>query len=696
MLATLITCLLAGVSAHGHSSVQATVVASNPIRKVVNMLQAMEKKVSAEGEKEKQLYEKFMCYCKNSGGTLGMSIASAETKVPQVSSDISEGQAKLAQLKEDLKRHQVDRSSAKSAMGEATAVREKEAADFAKEKDEYTANIDAMKSAISSIEKGMSGTFLQTTTAKKLQSLIMDKPDLLTDFDRETVVSFLSGSQGSDYVPGSGEITGILKEMESTMSKSLAESEAQEADSVKSYNELMAAKSKEVGALTKSIESKTVRVGELAVEIVQMKADLSDTQEALMEDQKFMRDMDKNCAEKTASHEENMKVRGQELVALADTIKILNDDDALELFKKTLPAAGSSSFVQLEVKTQEQRQQALRKIRLAQVNEAGAAFRKPGHGRPGLDFIAMALMGKKVDFSKVMGMIDKMVSQLAVEQADDDNKKEYCNLQFDMTDDKKKGLEHSINDLESSIATEEEAIATLKDEIKALEQGVVALDKSVQEATEQRKEENEEFTELMASDSAAKSLLNFAKNRLNKFYNPKLYKKGAAMAEVNVHSQDAPGPAPATAGAFKKKTEESNGVIGMIDLLVADLDKEMTEAQTTEKNSQAEYENLMNDSAEKRAMDNKALSDKYSAKAATEESFQANKEEKSATTKELMAVHEYISSLHAECDWLVKYFDVRKEARAGEMESLKSAKAVISGADFSLLQTKGNNFLGRL
>jgi septal ring factor EnvC (AmiA/AmiB activator) len=341
-----------------------------------------------------------------------------------------------------------------------------------------------------------------------------------------------------------------------------------------------------------------------------------------------------------------------------------------------------------------------------------AAFGRPGHGRPGLDFIAMALQGKKVDFSKVISMIDKMVSQLKVEQLDDENKKEYCNKQFDMTEDKKKGLEHSISDLETQLATEEEAIATLKDEIKAIEKGIVALDKSVAEATEQRKEEHEYFVELISSDSAAKELLAFAKNRLNKFYNPKLYKGppkkeltdedraamaagGTAMAEISLHNAEAPPPPPATAGAFKKKSEESNGVIAMIDLLIADLDKEMTEAKTTEKDSQAEYEKMMNDSAEKRAMDTKALADKESAKAATEESFETNKEEKAGTTKELMAVGEYISSLHSECDWLLKYFDVRKEARTGEMESLKTAKAVLSGADFSLLQTKGKSFLGR-
>merc|ERR1719491_201515 len=133
----------------------------------------------------------------------------------------------------------------------------------------------------------------------------------------------------------------------------------------------------------------------------------------------------------------------------------------------------------------------------------------------------------------------------------------------------------------------------------------------------------------------------------------------------------------------------------MIGMLIADLDKEMTEATTMEKDSQTDYEKMLDDSAEKRALDSKTLTDKDSAKASTEVSLEANKEEKTATGKELMAVHSYISTLHAECDWLLKYFDVRKEARASEIDSLKNAKAILSGADFSLLQTKGNGFLGK-
>merc|ERR550537_2179585 len=169
----------------------------------------------------------------------------------------------------------------------------------------------------------------------------------MSDYDREEVTSFLSGTSESGYAPASGQITGILKQMTDTMVKELSESTKAENSAITTFQELMAAKTKEVDALTASIEEKMVRLGELQVSIVEMKEDLDDTGKALLEDKKFLADLDKNCAIKTKEHEENMKLRSEELLALADTIKVLNDDDALELFKKTLPgAAASASLIQ--------------------------------------------------------------------------------------------------------------------------------------------------------------------------------------------------------------------------------------------------------------------------------------------------------------------------------------------------------------
>merc|ERR1719235_2995049 len=101
-------------------------------------------------------------------------------------------------------------------------------------------------------------------------------------------------------------------------------------------------------------------------------------------------------------------------------------------------------------------------------------------------------------------MIDDMVKILEKEQLDDDAKKEYCEKQFDFTDDKKKGLQQDLKDLEATIEDSKEAISTLAEELKTLAAGIAALDKEVAESTEQRKDENADYTELMSSDSAAK------------------------------------------------------------------------------------------------------------------------------------------------------------------------------------------------
>merc|ERR1719197_680410 len=131
------------------------------------------------------------------------------------------------------------------------------------------------------------------------------------------------------------------------MKSELAEATASENGAIKTYDELIAAKTTEVEALTATIESKTKSIGDLGVSIVQMKNDLSETEAGLLADQQFLVDMKKSCSTKTEEWNEAVKLRAEELAAIAETIKVLNDDEALDLFKKTLPSAGSSSFVQM-------------------------------------------------------------------------------------------------------------------------------------------------------------------------------------------------------------------------------------------------------------------------------------------------------------------------------------------------------------
>merc|ERR1719217_470098 len=320
-------------------------------------------------------------------------------------------------------------------------------------------------------------------------------------------------------------------------------------------------------------------------------------------------------------------------------------------------------------------------------------------------------------------MIDDMVVLLGKEQVADDEKKAYCEAELDKAEDEEKQLNIEIEDLEKAIDAAKEQVATLAEEIEALVEGIKELDKAVAEATEQRKEEHEDYVTNLAANNAAKDIIGIAKNRMQKFYNPKLYKPPAkreltaeerisvnlggtmaptnppggiagtgvtAMVQAHVASQSekvAPPPPPETYGAYAKQSSAAGGVLAMMDMLVADLDKEIQEMEFEEKDAQIEYEEFMADSAEKRAADSKSITEKEAAKAALEAEIVRMTEEHKATMEAAMAKGEQIKDLHLECDWLTQNYEVRKEARAGEVDALKKAQAVLSGADYSLVQT---------
>merc|ERR1719326_2213752 len=666
----------------------------NPIRRVVTMLQMMQNKVAAEAEKKEKIFDNFMCYCNNADSTLGAAIDAADKKIPLLESGIEEDSALKAQLEADLKQHQSDRVSAKDAIAKATAIREKEKAAYAKASSDLKTNIGAMDKAIPAIEKGMGG-FLQTSTASVLRQLSISLD--MSSVDREMLTGFLSGKNG--YSPASGEIVGILKTMHDEMSADLKQATDDENAAIGAFTSLKAAKEKEINALSRAIESKMTRVGDLGVKIAQMKNDLEDTIEDKGESEKFLRDLAGNCEKKKKEWAEYKEMQGQEMLALADTIKVLNDDDALELFKKTLPGS-ASSLMQVKSSNIAIRKKVISHLQRLSLND------------PRVDFLAIALRGGKVGFEKIIQMIDELTHELKVEQGEDDAKKDYCDTELDKAEDNKKIQQQEKSDLETAISDQEEGISNLKAEIEALDDGIRALDKEVAEATENREEEHKDFTATLAANTAAVDLLKFAKNRLNKFYNPSQYKAppkrelsedeqitlnmGGTLAPTEapggiagtgigfVQEHNGAAPPPAADLAYKTKGEESSGVIVMIDTLVNDVEKEMQVAKLEEKDAQGDYEKFMDDAKAKRAEDSKSMTDKEGALADTQDSLVNNKEALKNKNFEQMETEKFIGGLHADCDWLLKYYEMRKEARTNEIDAMAKAKDVLNGADYSL------------
>merc|ERR1719502_2286521 len=258
------------------------------------------------------------------------------------------------------------------------------------------------------------------------------------EFQKQNVLALLQG-QSQEGVGSTDQIIGMLKAMLEEMEGDLKSARDAEATAKAGFEELSAAKASEIEAATAAIEAKTKRSGEVAVEIVQTADDLEDTQADVAETQKFLGDLDKQCAAKKAEWAERQKLRAEEVAAVGMAIKVLNDDDALDLFKKTMSFAQEGGmFLQKATKMSKSKRARHVLISLAQ---------KSTSHQTQLELIASALKSKAVDFSKITEMIDGMVGVLGKEQEDDDSQKSFCDDEFAKSAQEKKDTEDALASL---------------------------------------------------------------------------------------------------------------------------------------------------------------------------------------------------------------------------------------------------------
>merc|ERR1719353_2742140 len=302
--------------------------------------------------------------------------------------------------------------------------------------------------------------------------------------------------------------------------------------------------------------------------------------------------------------------------------------------------------------------------------------------------ILTALRSGTGGFEKVNTMIDGMNEVLEGEQVQDDKQDVWCLAELDKAKEEAKATEADVEDVKAGIEEQRDAIETTAGEIEELKKGLEELDKDVAEATETRKDEHAEYVDTAASNQAAVELLGMAKNRLNKFYNPTLYKEPEPVAEEEFFAQISradPGAPPETFGEYKK-SESSSGVINMIDEMIKEMKDDMAEAKRDEEEAQKDYEETMNDAATKRADDSKLMVTKEGEKAEQTTKLEELKESKRTKKGQLEVLEDKIDNLHKTCDFLIAQYAAIKEARIKEEEGLKTAKSVLAGANFGFIQ----------
>jgi len=652
---------------------------NRPVSKVVTLLKDMLVQLEKEAEEYQAIYDQMACWCTTNDKDKTKAISDAEAKIDDLTTEIEELTALSARLNTEIENLNKEIEKNQAALDKASAMRAKELAEFNSEEKDMLAAISSLGGAIKALAKHHVGSaLLQSSDEYKSADLlpvatvmqrVIEKhaaqlEGVLTRSQKKMIAAFVQskGSQpasAGSYAPASGEIFGILKQMKETFETDLANTQKDELANQKAYEELKAAKEKEIAAAQEQVTTKTGELATADEKNAQAKQDREDTTEALSADEKFLMNLKEKCQMTDQEFAERLKTRQLEMEAVSKAMAILTSDDAMDTFSSTF------SFVQVT-----------RKVTSSKRTDASKLLSDVARKLNNPNLMTLAMKVKLDAFEKVKKAIDDMIAELLKQKEEEIKLKDFCVDSFNenekQTNEKtreKTDLTTLIEDLTMQIDELHKAIETLKAEISEMQV-------QMKRAGEDREKENKEFQGVVAEQKATQVLLTKALKVLEGFYGKK-----AALLQ---HKKEEPaGPPPPPGFKAYKKSNASGGVMGMIQQIIEDAKAMEAEAIKGEEDAQNQYETFVTDTNASIEEKSKEIVNKSSEKAKAEAArteAEAHKEEVLQTLEDLSDEN---TDLHKQCDYTLKNFDIRQTARDEEVEALKQAKAILSGSKFS-------------
>merc|ERR1719460_1361987 len=284
----------------------------------------------------------------------------------------------------------------------------------------------------------------------------------------------------------------------------------------------------------------------------------------------------------------------------------------------------------------------------------------------------------KIDaFTKVKAAMDKMLAELKAQQKAEYEKWETCKKDIDTTEDKIWNGKVEKLDLASTHKDLVNTLKVLDKDIEDLKAETAQAEVSLKQAGEQRKADNQLFQQNIADQRATVTILNMALKRLKAFYEPK-----AELLQVRLRANPPPKPSgPEAVGYSKSGT--SGGVMQLLSMIIEDAGRTVEEMNADEQISQADYSEYVATTTASIEADREAIAAKEKQVASTESEKSETEESQLANQASLDKLAELLQGIHNQCDFILKYFDIRQKSRAEEMDAIEEAKAILSGADFS-------------
>jgi len=666
-----------------------------PIAKIVKMLEDMKSQLESEAADDAEVYEKLTCWCKKNREEKEAAITLAEKTIANLEAEMGEDAAKIAELKETISAQRKENRKNQKALDDATELRFKERKAFHEEEKDMLATIDACKQAIVVLSQHHPELAQLKAVAKNLLStkVIAESAHSMNAEGKSTIEgivalkgfltnvqhagSFLQIPGFQSYAPQSGEVFGMLKQMKETFEGNLSEAQKEEMDKRAAYAELKAAKEEELKAGRTQLANAKESLANFKQKYAEAEEALANTNAQLKIDQEFLANLNEKCSQTDADYAMRTKARNEEISAVADTIAILNSDDAFDQFDKTVNSETTgtnfdgvtdvSSFLQVNAKT------ASKEKLLALLERAAAKDPK----------VALIATYAKLDaFTKVKKAIADMIDELKVQQKDEVDHRDFCLTEFQKNKMETEATTDEHDNLVAKIGDLTATIDTLASEIKTLNDEIAEMTEQAKRATDDRGKENADFQVELKDQRLTQAILQKALERMAGQYYTKYQllqaqQPGAAHMELS-GTKTAPGSGPAK---FKEMSDNAGGmkVVNLLESVIADSKATEKDLLVSETDAQVAYEGFMKDTSKSIDIKQQAVVAKTSEKATAEGDKTAAMTAKAAAIKMLEEQADYKSQLHGSCDFLISNFDMRQEARAQEMEALRQADGILSG-----------------
>jgi len=662
------------------------------VRKVVTLLQDMKTQLEKEKADDEAVYELLMCWCKTNGEDKSKSVATAEATIADLKASIGEFSGKVEEVKVNIKTVDDKKLKDIEALAQAVALRMKESKEFHAQEMELLSAIASCKDAIIVLSKHHASFVQLQQMAKHLDALQAmritqttlshSKMAMLKAFMQTTTETTADAGSGSlrrmpgfqSYAPASGQILGILKQMQEEFEANLKTAQDDEQKAKEEFAALDLSKKAEISTGEETLAQLTADGAAFREKLANFKAEVVALLEQLRADQMFLANLKVTCDEAEKEYQRRSKGRLEEILAVEDTIKILNSDDSFKSMGKTgsnLLQSGNDNAYEKFLSFVQQSRASHQEIEMRR--KAAAALLRAG--TPELVLLASSV---RLDaFAKVKKAIDDLIAELKVQQAEEVKHKDWCNDEMNKNARETEAGYYKKDQLEAKIADLTKSIEEMVAELKAKEEAIAKTQEEMKKASDTREAENADFQEMVTDARITQSILQKAIDRMEQVYFLQSRKPGAAHITMSGDATN-PGNGPARFTKYEKNAG-GGGVIGMLNKIFADAEAMETEVMHDEENSQRDYEYFMMDSNEIITAHQKAIATLLEDKAKAENTLETAKSDHTDVMRELEDLAAVLGDLHKSCDFVLKNFSARQAARQAEMEALGEAKAYLSG-----------------